>query len=124
MFRSPRVSSPRETAQARHTRLKKENCLEDVRGVSLAKHRAALRHAKNLLEMSRYYEEARQLSHKLNVLGRSPWPQPRRFVVCSGGGPGSWNWRIAGPTKLVASLIGLSIELPHEQLQSLHQSRS
>jgi len=26
---------------------------------SLAKHRAALRHAKNLLEMSRYYEEAR-----------------------------------------------------------------
>jgi len=54
----------------------------------LAKHRADVRHARSLLEMSRYYEEARELSHKLTTWSLTLGPRPRRFVVCSGGGPG------------------------------------
>src|SRR5260221_2397734 len=86
MFGSARIES-RETAQARCTRLKKAKTSK-MSAAKLAKHRADVRHAKSLLEMSRYYEEARQLSHKLTTWALTLGPKPRRFVVCSGGGPG------------------------------------
>jgi len=65
MFGSARIES-QETAEARCTRLKNEKTSK-MPAAKLAKHREALRHAKRLLEMSRYYEEARQLSHKLTT---------------------------------------------------------
>src|SRR5260370_4764023 len=86
MFGSARIES-HETAQARCTRLKNEKTAK-MSAAKLTKHRAAIRHAKSLLEMSRYYEEARQLSHKLTTWSLALGPRPRRFVVCSGGGPG------------------------------------
>ncbi len=65
MFGSARIES-HETAQARCTRLKNEKTSK-MSAAKLAKHRAEVLHAKSLLEMSRYYEEARQLSHKLTT---------------------------------------------------------
>jgi len=86
MFGSARIES-RETAQARCTRLKNLKTSK-LSAAKLSKHRADVRHARSLLEMSRYYEEARQLSHKLTTWSLTLGPRPRRFVVCSGGGPG------------------------------------
>src|SRR5260370_41572618 len=86
MFGSARIES-HETAQARYTRLKRTKTSK-MSEDGLSKHRAALRSAKSSLEMSRYYEEARQLSHKLTSWALTLGPKPRRFVVCSGGGPG------------------------------------
>src|SRR5215470_7436074 len=59
MFGSARIES-HETAQARYTRLKRRKT-GNLSDSQLSKHRAALRNAKSSLEMSRYYEEARQL---------------------------------------------------------------
>jgi len=91
MFGSARIES-HETAQARCTRLKNAKTSK-MSAAKLAKHRADVRHAKSLLEMSRYYEEARQLSHKLTTWSLTLGPRPRRFVVCSGATKKRGNFR-------------------------------
>jgi len=120
MFGSARIES-HETAQTRYTRLKNEKTRK-LSAADLAKHRAALRHAKSLLEMSRYYEEARQLAHKITSWSLTLGPKPRRFVVCSGGGPGIMEAANRGAIEAGGKSIGLSIELPHEQFANAYIS--
>src|ERR1700736_1768603 len=86
MFGSARIES-HETAQMRLTRLKKTPASK-IPAAQRVRHRIALREAKSALKMSRYYEEARQLSHRITTWALTLGPRPRRFVICSGGGPG------------------------------------
>jgi uncharacterized protein (TIGR00730 family) len=120
MFGSARIES-RETALSRLTRLKNRKVTK-LRDGALAKHRLALKGAKSALEMSRYYEEARQLSHKITAWASSLGPKPRRFVICSGGGPGIMEAANRGAYDAGGKSIGLSIELPHEQFSNAYIS--
>ena len=79
MFGSARIL-PRDLALARYNRLKLLP-VHKIAAVNRVKHRAAVRRAKSLLEMSRYYEEARQLSRRITAWAMTLGPRPRRFVI-------------------------------------------
>ena len=78
---------------------------------------------KSRLAMSRYYEEARELAHRLTHWSMTLGKEPRRFVVCSGGGPGIMEAANRGAAEAGGPSMGLSIQLPHERVpQLLHFS--
>jgi uncharacterized protein (TIGR00730 family) len=71
--------------------------------------------ATRALEWSRYYEDARELAHRLTTWSKTLPGKCARFVVCSGGGPGIMEAANRGAQEAGGKTIGLNIRLPLEQ---------
>ena len=80
-----------------------------------AGHAAAVKRSRKAVEWSRYYEDARRLAHQLTEWSLSLEEPRRRFVVCSGGGPGIMEAANRGASEAGGKTVGLNIRLPFEQ---------
>ncbi|MEM7172808.1 MAG: LOG family protein [Pseudomonadota bacterium] len=75
------------------------------------------------LELSRFYEDTRELAGRLTEWSKGLDSSDRRFVVCSGGGPGIMEAANRGASEAKGLNIGLNISLPFEQIDNPYISR-
>ena len=74
-------------------------------------------------EGNRWYEAARRLSFRLTQWSKSLPSHDRRFVVCSGGGPGIMEAASRGASEAKGVSVGLGISIPIEQTDNDYLTR-
>jgi len=74
--------------------------------------------AQTALGMSAYYEAARELAFRLTNWSKALDREERRFVVCTGGGPGIMEAANRGAAEAKGMNVGLTISIPVEEFDN------
>ncbi|MDZ7722678.1 MAG: TIGR00730 family Rossman fold protein [candidate division KSB1 bacterium] len=75
------------------------------------------------MKISRYYDEARALAKRLTEWSMQ-LAEKKRFIVCSGGGPGIMEAANRGAADAGGPTIGMNISLPFEQFPNAYISEN
>lgn len=79
--------------------------------------------AQTAMRLSIYYEAARELAFRLTEWSKRLDREERRFVVCTGGGPGIMEAANRGASEAKGLNIGLTISIPNEDFDNPYISR-
>src|SRR6267142_1552632 len=79
--------------------------------------------AQTALKMSAYYESARELAFRLTTWSKELDRVERRFVVCTGGGPGIMEAANRGAAEARGLNVGLTISIPAEEFDNPYVTR-
>jgi uncharacterized protein (TIGR00730 family) len=79
--------------------------------------------AQMALKMSVYYEAARELAFRVTNWSKELDREERRFVVCTGGGPGIMEAANRGAAEAKGMNVGLTISIPVEEFDNPYVTR-
>lgn len=112
-FGSARLKSKKD-AMADYNKFKTLNPKSDLNFAE------RLRKAQQQVEMSKYYEDAVELSKRLTKWSMELDTKANRFIICTGGGPGIMEAANRGAKLAGGKSIGLNISIPFEQFINMY----